>query len=149
MSDSADPATETSERTVGRRRVVAAVVLAIVIVTGLAVHRWAPGAFGDIAGDALYAAAAYLAAVIVLPRLSPIACGAIALTWCAAVELFQLTGVPLVWGAAVPALKLVLGTGFDARDLVVYTAAVAASVVIDLLAGRPVDREEEPRPHRP
>ena len=136
MGDSSDPS-----RAAWRRRAVAAIALAVVVVTGLVVHRWAPsGIFSDITGDALYAVAAYLAVVIVVPRATPVLVGAIALGWCVAVELFQLTGLPLAWGADIPPLRLVLGTGFDPRDLLVYGAAVAASVLVDLVVARATAR---------
>ncbi len=111
-----------------RRRLAAAVLLVAVIGAGLAVHSLLPDtAASDIAGDALYTAAVYLAFVLVLTRLRPLAVGAVTAAWCVAVELFQLTGIPLALGAAFPPSMLVLGTVFDARDLLVY---VIAAVVI-------------------
>ena len=78
-----------------RRRVRAGVLLVIVVIVGLVVHGVLPeSAFADIAGDALYVGAAYLALVVVLPRLRPWIVGSIALAWAAGVELLQLTGVP-------------------------------------------------------
>ncbi|MEV1130759.1 DUF2809 domain-containing protein [Agromyces sp. NPDC049794] len=118
-----------------RRRIAAAVLLAADIASGLAVHTLlADTAATDIAGDALYAAAVYLAVVIVAPRLQPLAVGAISAAWCIAVELFQLTGIPLVLGDAFPPSMLVLGTVFDARDLVVYVAAAIAIAAADVAA---------------
>ncbi|WP_136707254.1 DUF2809 domain-containing protein [Agromyces sp. H66] len=109
-----------------RRRLAAAVLLVAVIGAGLAVHSLLPDtAASDIAGDALYTAAVYLAVVLVLPRLRPLAVGAVTAAWCVAVELFQLTGIPLALGAAFPPSMLVLGTVFDARDLLVYVIAAA------------------------
>lgn len=119
------------------RRVAAAVALAAVVGAGLAVHLLAPtGAGGDIAGDALYAAAAYAALVLVLPRLRPVVVAAAAGGWCVAVELFQLTGLPREWGAMFRPAALVLGSGFDARDLIVYIAAVVVAAGVDALATR-------------
>lgn len=115
-----------------RRRIVAAVALAVVIATGLAVHALlADSAATDIAGDALYAIAAYFFVVLVAPRLPAIATGAIAVGWCVAIELFQLTGIPLALGTVFSPAMLVLGTVFDARDLVVYLIAVAVTTVTD------------------
>ncbi|WP_249353871.1 DUF2809 domain-containing protein [Microbacterium sp. 2FI] len=114
------------------RRIGAAVVLAIVIAAGLFVAAVLPDtAATDIAGDALYAVAAYIGLVMLAPRARSLVIGAIALGWCVAVELFQLTGVPLALGAAFPPAMLVLGTVFDARDLVVYAVAVVAVCAID------------------
>jgi hypothetical protein len=57
--------------------------------------------------------------------------GAIAAAWCTAVELFQLTGLPLAWGAQFSPVMLVLGTVFDARDLVVYLVTIALATALD------------------
>jgi hypothetical protein len=115
-----------------RRRVAAALLLLAVIAAGLFVHGVLPDtAATDIAGDALYAVAAYLAVVLLVPRLPALAVGAIAAAWCIAVELFQLTGLPLEWAARFPPAVLVFGTVFDPRDLVVYVVTIAAVTALD------------------
>lgn len=115
-----------------RRRLVALALLMLTVAAGLAVHTLAPdGALSDIAGDALYAVAAYLAVVILLPRQPKLAVALIAAAWCLAVELFQLTGVPLALGAEFPPVMLVLGTVFDGRDVVVYPVTVLIVALID------------------
>lgn len=119
------------------RRLAAAGLLAAVIVTGLIVHGVLPDtAATDIAGDALYAAAAYLGLVVLAPRLPALAAGGIAAAWCVGVELFQLTGIPLAWGAAFSPAMLVLGTVFDARDLIVYVVAIAGATAVDAVWSR-------------
>ena len=122
------------------RRVIAAVLLAGVIGAGLAVHALLPDtAMTDIAGDSLYAGAAYLALVIVAPRLAPLVVGALAAAWCIAIELFQLTGIPMQLGAIFPPAMLVFGTVFDGRDLLVYVVTlvvlVGADAVVAVLRG--------------
>ena len=120
-----------------RRRTVAAVLLAATVAAGLVVYALLPDtAATDIAGDALYAVAAYVAVVLLAPRLTAIAAGAIAAAWCVGVELFQLTGLPLAWGAQFPPVMLVLGTVFDARDLVVYVAMIILATAVDVLLGQ-------------
>ncbi|KAF2412978.1 hypothetical protein B1729_12250 [Microbacterium sp. B35-04] len=115
-----------------RRRAIAGVMLIATIGAGLLVYRALPGtAATDIAGDALYAVAAYLAVVLVGPRLPPLVVGGIAAAWCTAVELFQLTGLPLVWGAQFAPVTLVLGTVFDTRDIVVYLVTIALATALD------------------
>ncbi len=115
------------------RRIVAAALLVATVGAGLLVHVALPDtAATDIAGDALYAVAAYLAVVLIAPRLPVLAVGAIAAAWCAGVELFQLTGLPLAWGAQFAPVMLVLGTVFDARDLGVYVATIAFATACDL-----------------
>jgi len=117
--------------------VVAAVVLVLVVVAGLVVHEALPGStFTDIAGDALYTVAVYLGVTLLWPRGRPLVVGGVAALWCVAVELLQLTGLPQQWGAAWPPLRLVLGSGFDARDLVVYACAAAACAAIDAVIAR-------------
>jgi hypothetical protein len=115
-----------------RRRVVALGALLLTVGAGLAVHLLAPDvAASDIAGDALYAVAVYLAVVILLPRRRVVVTGLLAAVWCVGVELFQLIGVPLALGAVFPPIMLVLGTVFDARDIVVYLVTIVAVAVVD------------------
>ncbi|MDQ1129010.1 DUF2809 domain-containing protein [Microbacterium sp. SORGH_AS_0888] len=116
-----------------RRRIVAAALAVVAIVAGLAVHAGPASAATDVAGDALYAALVYLLVVLLAPRWSVWGAGAVAAAWCVAVELLQLTGLPAVWSAAAPPVRLVLGTGFDVRDILVY--AVTAVVCAGLDAG--------------
>jgi hypothetical protein len=132
MGFTRDAATVSRARPGTRRRVLAAVLLVLTIGAGLVVHAALPDSSAtDIAGDALYAVAAYLAVVLIAPRLPALAVGGIAMLWCVGVELFQLTGLPLAWGAEFPPAMLVLGTVFDARDLVVYIATIAVATALD------------------
>lgn len=118
------------------RRWASLAALVVVVAAGLFVHAVLPeSAFSDIAGDALYAVAIYAGLVLLFPRTTAVAVGALAATWCVVVELFQLTGVPFALGAAFPPAALVFGSGFDARDLVVYAAAAAAAAAIDAMVG--------------
>lgn len=130
----------------GRRRLVAAAAAAVTIAVGLGVHRFAPdGAVSDIAGDALYALLVYLLAVVIVPRRAVWVPALVAWVWCTAIELFQLTGLPLAWGDAFPPTMLVLGTVFDARDLVVYTVTVLAAATADRRAGAALHRARTER----
>ncbi len=120
-----------------RRRLAAALALAVVIAAGLLVHALLPDtAATDIAGDALYGTAVYVGVVLLVPRMASIGVGAIALGWCVAVELFQLTGVPMAVGGVFPPAMLLLGTVFDARDLLVYGVTVMVVCATDLLLRR-------------
>lgn len=123
----------------GRRRLVAFVVLCVAIAAGLGIHYGlSAGAFSDISGDALYALAAYLGIIVLAPRWPPLLVGGVALAWCVAVELLQLTGLPLRAGAVFAPAQLLLGTGFDPRDLVVYAVAVVVAVAGDTRLRRPL-----------
>ncbi len=98
---------------------------------GLLVHRRVGGTIGDIAGDALYAVLLYLLVALIAPRTRRPVAGVIAFAVCSGVELLQLTALPRAWAAVFPPTELVLGSGFDPRDIIVYAAAVAAASVID------------------
>lgn len=127
------------------RRIAAAISLVLVVAAGLVVHGLLPdSAATDIAGDALYAVAVLAFVVVLAPRLTPLWSGAIAAVWCVGVELFQLTGLPLQAAEVFPPAVLVLGTVFDARDLVVYVAAIAVAVGVDAgVGGRTTGGERE------
>lgn len=114
------------------RRLAAFVALAAVVAAGLAVHRLLPDSVAsDVAGDALYAVAAYTGLVLLLPRAPRPVLAAGAVVWCVAVELLQLTDLPIALAERMPIAALVLGSGFDARDLVVYVLAVAGALGVD------------------
>jgi hypothetical protein len=132
------------------RRRAAVVALAVVIAAGLAVHALPGSAATDVAGDALYAIAAYSLVVAVAPGLHPLVVGAFALVWCIAVELLQLSPVPLAVASVLPPARLVLGSGFDPRDLVVYGVAALFAGIADAAARRisPVGRSR-PAARRP
>lgn len=137
VPDPADAGHDLARRGPMVRRVVAVALLTATILVGLAVHAFLPDtAATDIAGDALYALAAYLGLVALAPRWSGLVVGAVAATWCVAVELFQLTGIPLALGAQFTPAMLLLGTVFDPRDLVVYVVTVALATAVDALTRR-------------
>lgn len=122
------------------RRIAAATVVVLAVAAGLIVHLQLAGDGGDIAGDALYALAVYAGLVLIVPRASTAVVAAMAAAWCVGVELFQLTGLPAQWGAEFGPVMLVLGTVFDARDLVVYAVTVAVAAMTDVVARRAAAR---------
>lgn len=116
----------------GKRRVIAVAVGVTTVAAGLAVRFALPrGGARDIGGDALYAVLVYAAVVVLAPRARPAVVALVAGAICVAVELFQLTGLPLAWAATFPPIALALGTGFDARDIVVYVVAVTVAALVD------------------
>ncbi len=118
--------------TTGRRRLIAVGLAAATVMAGLAVRfMLRRGAASDVAGDALYAILVYLIVVFLAPRARPAAVAAVAGSLCVTIELFQLTGLPVAWAATFPPIALVLGSGFDARDIVVYLVAVAGTAFTD------------------
>ena len=82
-------------------------------------------------GDALYAVLVFLLLAWAVPRARTRTLTAAAFGVCAAIELFQLTGVPAALGQAFPPARLVLGTGFLWSDLVLYGMGVAAAAAMD------------------
>ncbi len=119
-----------------RRRVVLALVAAAVVVAGLTVHEQADGWAGAFAGDALYAVLLFLLVALVAPRTSSVLVGGVALTVCAGVELLQLTGVPARLSATIPGAELVLGSTFQATDLLAYAIGAVVAAAVDLLVRR-------------
>ncbi|RFA16099.1 hypothetical protein B7R22_04355 [Subtercola boreus] len=119
-----------------RRRLALGSAALVTIVAGLSVHTQATGAPGDIAGDALYAVLVYLVVAVIAPRVHPVRVGLVALVLCAAVELFQLTGVPLSIASTFPPAALLLGSTFSPVDLLAYAAGIAVVTALDATARR-------------
>ncbi len=90
----------------------------------------ATGPLGDKAGDVVYAVLVVLLVWLVRQGAPVRALGAVALAWCVAVELFQLTGVPARLAAALPVARLALGSGFDTLDLVAYVVGVLLGTAV-------------------
>ncbi|MFD6093692.1 DUF2809 domain-containing protein [Oerskovia sp. NPDC060338] len=114
-----------------RPRVLA--VLAAVVALGLVVTTQVPDPVGDVVGDLLYAVAVYVALVLVAPRLRPWVAGAVALAWCWLVEALQATPAVGAVLDVVPAAAWVLGSTFNARDLLLYLLGVLLAVGLDLV----------------
>lgn len=122
------------------RRIAFAAAACVIIALGLLVHlrgsALSPDA-RDIAGDALWAAmiACWVGALV--PR-APIGARAIAAYgWCVLTEMSQLYHAPAVDAIRASRLgHLVLGSGFDPRDLASYAAGVIIAVGIEWIVGR-------------
>jgi hypothetical protein len=113
------------------RRAALAAASAATVALGLAVHFRGGGAAADPAADALYAVLIYLLVALVRPRAHSVIVAAIALGFCVAIELFQLTGVPVMLSDITPLARLVFGTTFVPVDLLSYTAGVVVIASID------------------
>jgi hypothetical protein len=131
---------------VRRRRIALGASAGTVVLAGLFVTAVGSGDGADILGDALYGALIYLVLALLAPRRSRRVVAAIALILCAGVEFLQLTGVPRSAAEIFPPASLVLGSGFDQRDLLVYAAAVVITMVID--AGASSRAEQRRRSQR-
>lgn len=129
-----DPHRRPHERT--RRRLALGAGAAVTVVAGLSVHAWATGAVADASGDALYPVLIYIIAAMIAPGISSVRIGSLALLFCVAVELFQLTGVPTGIADHFPPAALVLGSTFSALDLLCYAAGTAVITAVDATARR-------------
>lgn len=128
------------------RRWGAAALAVAVVMAGLVVHGILPDtAATDIAGDALYAVLIYVLVVAVAPRAATVVVAAVAGVWCIAVELLQLSDLPARAAAVFPPAVLVLGTVFDARDLLVYVVTIIIAGVLDAVWRRRRARSSLPR----
>ena len=123
------PAPHVAART---RHLVAALVT---IALGLLVHRRGATlgpALRDVAGDALWAAMIVWWVSALAPTTRRRWRGATAYAVCAAVEAAQLLHTPGLDAVRATTLgHLVLGSDFDARDLLAYAAGVVAALLLD------------------
>ena len=107
---------------------------------GLAVHRGGgdlQADVRDVLGDALWAAMIFWLVSAVAPAARLGVRTASALAICMAVELGQLVSHPLLNAARRTTIgHLVLGTDFDARDLVAYAAGGLSAALLAFLARR-------------
>jgi hypothetical protein len=123
-----------------RRRIWLAGAAVLSIALGLAVHRWMPGSLGDFTADAAYAVLIYLLVAAIAPRLNALTVFLFAVVFCFAIELAQLSDIPLRLAEAVPLVSLVLGTTFVPRDLVAYVIGAALVAGVDVAVRRIVRR---------
>jgi hypothetical protein len=111
------------------------------IALGLAVH-WRGSALSpvmrDVLGDALWAAMVAWIVAAIAPDLRVSSRAAAALAFCIVVEITQLWHWP-----ALDALRrttvgqLVLGSGFDPRDLLAYAGGILATVLVERIIAAP------------
>jgi hypothetical protein len=124
-----------------RRRAAFAAAAVATIGVGLAVHERgiALGPVGrDVFGDALWAAMMLWLVSVGAPHARVIVRSATAYLICAGVEVSQLYHVAALDAARATTLGgLVLGTGFDWRDLGAYAVGVACAALLEAtVAGR-------------
>ena len=84
----------------------------------------------DFVGDALYAVLVYLVVSIVVVRRPARQVAVVAILLCVAVEVFQLTGVPSSLAEHFAPVRYLLGTTFNALDLVAYVVGVLAATAV-------------------
>jgi hypothetical protein len=119
--------------TASRQRYLAAALLTIA--AGLLVHGGVVPMgprLRDVAGDVLWAMMMVWWMGVLAPAVSPATRGGVALAVCVGVELSQRHHA--AWLDAIRATlpgQLVLGSGFDVRDLVAYAAGVLLATTLD------------------
>ncbi|MBB5139136.1 hypothetical protein HNP84_008899 [Thermocatellispora tengchongensis] len=119
------------------RRLLALLCALATVAAGLGVRAVGTGAFAEHAGDALYTVLLVTLVVAVAPRARPAVAAGLGLAASWAVELFQLTGVPAELSARSALARLVLGTSFNAPDLLWYAAGAGAAWAVMTLVRRP------------
>lgn len=117
-------------------RPVTALLVAAVVLVGLGARAVLPGVVGGPVGDALYATLVVLLVLLVRPRTSPGVAAAAGFAICLAIELFQLTGIPVAVAERLPWARLVLGTTFWAPDLLHYAAGAVLGGALTALSQR-------------
>lgn len=110
-----------------RARAVAAGVAVLTVVAGLGVRTVTDGAVAKYAGDALYTVLICALVALCAPRARPLAVAGAGLGISWAVELLQLTGVPAELSRHSAVARLVLGSTFNAPDLLWYVVGAAAA----------------------
>ena len=116
-----------------RRRLAAGLLVVPVVVLGLGARFLGAGPAADLSGGVLYAVLIYVLLVFLRPRAAAWTNAAIALAFCVAVELLQITPIPAALGAAFPPARLVLGSTFVPLDLLAYLIGTALAFGIDSL----------------
>ena len=116
-----------------RSRLPGAAAAILTVAVGLAVHTYGDGWLAGYVGDALYTMMVYALLVAVWPVIGPAVatCWALGISW--TVEFLQLTDIPAQLSAAVPLMRLVVGTTYNALDLVAYVVGAAAAYLVHRL----------------
>lgn len=107
----------------------------MIVVLGLGIRTFGDGAWTGPAGDALYAVLVYVLVALLVPGKPKLLVAAAAVTACAMIELFQLTGLPAELGQSWPPIRLVLGTTFGTADLLAYAGGAALAYAADRTMG--------------
>lgn len=132
-----------------RTRLVACTVAGVTVAAGLGIRVVTAGDVAKYGGVALYTVLVYVLCVLVAPRVRPVVagCGALAFSW--VVELVQLTGVTAGPAEHSGVVRLVLGSTFNAPDLLWYAlGAAAAALVHTWVSGRHAAPARPPGPPR-
>ncbi|MGW0673284.1 ribosomal maturation YjgA family protein [Streptomyces sp. NPDC002746] len=108
-----------------RTRALAAGAAVVTVAAGLGVRTVADGDLAKYAGDALYTVLVCALVALCAPRARPVVVAGTGLAVSWAVELLQLTGAPAELSRRSGVARLVLGSTFNAPDLLWYAAGAA------------------------
>jgi hypothetical protein len=136
---------------VTRTRLVACAAALSTLAAGLGTRAVTTGEVAKYAGDALYTVLVHVLLILVAPRVAPSVAAVTALGFSCAAELFQLTGIPAALAVHSLAARLVLGSTFNAPDLLWYAVGAALSALVQTaVVRRPEggDRRNRFRPRR-
>jgi hypothetical protein len=133
-----------------RSRLIPAAAAAVTVAAGLGARGALDGDVAKYAGDALYTMLLFWLVLVAAPRTRAVRAAEVAFGVSAAIELFQLTGVPADLAQRSELARLAFGTTFNAPDLFWYlvgavvvgvlwwrVCASAGADVSDVAGGRP------------
>ncbi|MFJ2649819.1 DUF2809 domain-containing protein [Streptomyces sp. NPDC087420] len=132
-----------------RTRLTALACAVSTVAAGLGIRAWADGDLAKYAGDALYTALVHTLVVCAVPRVRPRTVAVGAFVFSCAVELLQLTPVPAGLAARSGLARLVLGSTFNAPDLLWYAVGAGAAAVLHSVPARSARSAPVRRPVRP
>lgn len=120
-----------------RGRLAAGAGALVVTGAGLALRSMATGDVAKYGGDALYTLLLLALVLLAAPRTAPLRACAVALALSWGVEFLQLTGLPAELSRRSTAARWVLGSTFNAPDLLWYTVGAASGwLVLTVLGAR-------------
>ncbi|MER7332915.1 MULTISPECIES: DUF2809 domain-containing protein [unclassified Micromonospora] len=126
--------------TVRRCRLLGLAAAAGFLAVALVIRATAGGGIEQHSGTALYASMVWAGVLFLRPRTAPLSAGAVAIAFCWAVEVSQLTGIPAALSARSLLARLVLGVQFDPVDLAWYPVGVLPLVALHQIARRASQR---------
>lgn len=122
--------------TLARTRLMACGAAVLTVAAGLGIRAVGAGDVAKYGGDALYTVLVHTLVVLAAPRVRPLTAAAGALAFSCAVELLQLTAVPAVLAARSVLARLVLGSTFNAPDLLWYAVGAACAGLAHAVTAR-------------
>ncbi|MEU3660285.1 DUF2809 domain-containing protein [Streptomyces sp. NPDC032940] len=118
------------ERDPVRVRLTAGAAALLTVAAGAGLRAVSGGDVAKYGGDALYTLLILALVVLVAPRATPWKAAAVALAVSWGVEFLQLTGLPATLSRQSTAARLVLGSTFNAPDLLWYAVGAAAGWLV-------------------